>query len=174
MNDLGWKRDETPYIVFPCIKCHQYMYVKDTQKTKKCLRCGRSHKISEIKKDREIVRGMTRAVKIVKKRQNELALKELGSSPQFKSLNDFRIIMSMKGIDEVIDKNLLENDYLLRFSKILKELSELYKEFPLYIIEMMAEKYNIPKLELKLIMNLFIRQGILIRLTNHSYKIRIV
>ncbi|MFW9989987.1 MAG: DUF1922 domain-containing protein [Candidatus Odinarchaeota archaeon] len=173
MNDLGWKRDKTPYIVFPCIKCHQYMYAKDSQKSKKCLRCGQSHKISEIKDNVEIVKGMSRAVKIVKKRQNELALIELGSLPQFKSLNDFQITMPMIGNDEVIDMRLFENDYLLKFSKILKEISEMYKEFPLYIIEMMAEKYNIPKLELKLIMNLFIRQGILIRLNSHFYKIRI-
>ena len=171
MEEEGWKRDETPYIVFGCKKCNQFMYVKETQKTKKCLRCGRSHKVSDIKNSGENVYGMTNAVKIVKERQNELALKELGSPPEFKSLNDFRIAKNMKTIREVISKKNNENDYLLKFKKMLIELSEMYSEFPFYIIEMMAEDCGIPNSEVKLMTAIFLKQGILIQLTNNSYKI---
>ena len=171
MEEVGWKRDETPYIVFGCKKCNQFMYVKETQKRKKCLRCGRSHKVSDIKNSGEIVNGMTNAVKTVKEKQNDLALKELGTLPEFKSLNDFRITKNMKSISKTIDNCIVENDYLYKFKKMLIELSEMYNEFPFYIIEMMAEDYGIPESEVKLMTTMFVKQGILVRLNNISYKI---
>lgn len=173
MEDLEWKRDETPYIVFACKNCSQFMYVKETQKSKKCLRCGRSHKVSDIKNSGELVNGMTNAVKTVKERQNDLAIKELGTLPEFKSLNDFRITKNMKSISKTIDNCIIENDYLYKFKKMLIKLSEMYNEFPFYIIEMMAEDYGIPESEVKLMMTMSIKQGILIRLNSNSYKIRI-
>jgi len=174
MDEIGWKRDETPYIVFPCKKCGQFMYVKEQKKTKKCLRCGQSYKILEVKESSEIVYGMTTAVKIVKERQNDLALKELGTHPEFKSLNDFRITKNMKNITEVINKKNYENDYNFMFKKMLIELSEMYKEFPFYILEMMAEDYGIPESEVKLMISMFIKQGILIQLKSNCYKVRIL
>ncbi len=171
MEEVGWKRDETPYIVFGCKKCNQFMYVKETQKRKKCLWCGRSHKVSDIKNNGEIVNGMTNAVKTVKERQNDLAIKELGTLPEFKSLNDFRITKNIKRISKAIANCIVENDYLYKFKKMLIELSEMYSEFPFYIIEMMAEEYGIPDSEVKLMTPMFVKQGILIRLNNNSYKI---
>lgn len=173
MENLGWKRDQTPYIVFACKKCSQFMYAKETQKSKKCLRCGRSHKVSDIKNSGEIVSGMTNAVKTVKERQNSLAIKELGILPEFKSLNDFRITKNIKSIGMAIDNCIVENDYFYKFKKMLIKLSEMYNEFPFYIIEMMAEDYGIPESEVKLMTPMFVKQGILIRLNNNSYKIRI-
>ncbi|KKK68217.1 hypothetical protein LCGC14_2946270 [marine sediment metagenome] len=37
------------------------MYVKTTQQNKKCLRCGRYHKVTAIVGSGEIVNGMTEA-----------------------------------------------------------------------------------------------------------------
>ncbi len=173
MENIGWKRDDTPYIVFECKKCNQFMYVKETQKSKKCLRCGRSHKVSDIKDNGEIVNGMTKAVKAVKERQNELALKEFGSHPEFKSLKDFRIMKNIKRVAEFNSTKIIDNDYQIKFKKVLIKLSEMYNKFPLYMIEMMAEDYGIPESEIKLITTKLIRQGILVRLNNNSYKIRI-
>ncbi|MEE9377865.1 MAG: DUF1922 domain-containing protein [Candidatus Lokiarchaeia archaeon] len=157
--------------MFGCKKCYQFMYVKETQKTKKCLRCGRSHKVSDIKNSGGIVKGMTNAVKTVKERQNKLAIQELGTLPEFKSLNDFRITKNRKSISKAIDNCKVENVYLHKFKKMLIELSEMYNEFPFYIIEMMAEDYGIPDSEIKLMTPMSVKQGILIRLNNNSYKI---
>ncbi|TKJ22152.1 MAG: hypothetical protein CEE43_08005 [Promethearchaeota archaeon Loki_b32] len=44
-----------------------------------------------------------------------------------------------------------EDDYLDTFKKMLLELSQSYKEFPLSIIELIAENYNIPDKELKIL-----------------------
>ncbi len=178
MEEMTWKRDETPYIIFSCKKCGQYTYVKETQKSKKCLRCGRFHIVSRIKSIGETVKGMTNAVNRVKQKQNELAIKELGNEPEFRTSSDFKItnkISLQKPVFpefQVKDNKGNENSYLDSFKKMLLELSKSYKEFPLYMIEIMADNYNIPKTELKILIKNFQRQGILIRLYNYSYKIQ--
>ncbi|MHA2220106.1 MAG: DUF1922 domain-containing protein, partial [Candidatus Hodarchaeales archaeon] len=55
MEDIQFKKDETPYLIFACYKCKQFLYAKTTQKTRKCLRCGRMHKIEKIIDSGEIV-----------------------------------------------------------------------------------------------------------------------
>ncbi len=90
MEEAGFKKDETPYIIFPCSKCKQYMYVKTTQKTKRCLRCGRSHKVVSINDSGEIVEGITEAVNTVKQKQAEFAIKENGNIPEFRAIGDFK------------------------------------------------------------------------------------
>ena len=82
MEEVGFKKDENPYIVFPCSKCKQYMYVKTTQKTKRCLRCGRYHKVVTILSTGEIAKGMTNAVNMVKQKQREFSRKEVGEIPE--------------------------------------------------------------------------------------------
>ncbi len=59
------------YIVFICSKCHQYTYAKTNQKGKKCPRCGRNHRISEI--SGEMVNGLKEANFLVRRRQDEFA-----------------------------------------------------------------------------------------------------
>ena len=83
MEEIAIKKDETPYLIFACKKCKEYSYVKTTQKTKKCLRCGRTHQVQRILNDGEVVCGMTEAVNSVKRKQNELAI------PEFRSGSDF-------------------------------------------------------------------------------------
>ncbi|MFX1304402.1 MAG: DUF1922 domain-containing protein [Promethearchaeota archaeon] len=176
MEEIAWKTDKTPYLVFPCSKCKQYTYAKTTRKTKKCTRCGRSHIVSKILSIGEIVNGISVAVELVKKRQDELAIKELGTSPEFRTINDFAILKSVKGKShkkEILDKEDNEEQYYSKFKHILIELSNMYSKFPFYILEMMAENYNIPSSEVKLLANTFQKQGILIKLDDNLYQVNI-
>jgi len=170
MEENAWKRDETPYLVFSCTKCKQYRYVKTTQKTKKCIRCGHLHTVSKVLMNGEVVKGISTAVETIKRRQDELALKELGMPPQFRALNDFKIIKTVKLQQKIPEKKTDDENYA-KFKKLLIELSDLYREFPSYIIDIMAEKYEIPDSEVKLLTRNFLRQGVLIQLKNSLYKL---
>ena len=72
IEEIAWKKDETPYIVFSCSKCKQFTYTKTTQKLKKCVRCGRTHIVANIEEQGEIVYGISKAVELVKIKQNEM------------------------------------------------------------------------------------------------------
>ena len=175
MEAEGWQKDEKSYLIFTCSKCKQYLYVKTTQKTKKCLRCRRQHKVSSIINSGEIVRGMTRAVEMVKTRQNQLAIKELGSSPRLRAADDFSIMRNVKKSDKF--RNILRdeengNEYAAKFKEMMLEISGLYREFPYYILEIMAENYAIPLSELKLLLRNSQKKGYLIRSGHNSYKVK--
>lgn len=167
-----WKRDETPYIVFACTKCKQFMYVKKTQKTKKCLRCRRTHKVSDISNSGEIVNGMTRAVETVKERQHELAIKEMGNAPEFRSFEDFKLPNLSRAKRRKVETSGEENDYLPQFKKMLIKLVELYIKVPYYGFEIFAEDYNIPKSELKILFHSFLKRGVITK-DNQEYRINL-
>ena len=173
MEDVEWKRDETPYIVFACIKCKQYMYVKQTQKTKKCLRCRRSHKVSDISDSGEIVNGMTRAVETVKERQHELAIQELGTAPNFTAPKDFRLLNPPKNRRKKIETSGDESDYLPQFKNMLLELVDLYTKVPYYVFDIFADNYNIPESELKILIRLFQKKGVIILDEDNMYRIKL-
>lgn len=173
MEETAFKKDETPYLIFTCKRCRQYSYVKITQKTKKCLRCGRTHQVKDILGLGEIVYGMTEALNTVKRKQTELAI------PEFRSEGDFVVASnkfptrtpikkSKKKIlsDKDCDKNI---DFKEQFSEILLELSKLYGKFPKYMLEIMAENYGIPALEFKFLIKSFKKQGILTVLKNENF-----
>ncbi len=164
MEEEGWKKDETPYLVFACSQCHQYMYVKVIKKNKKCLRCGRSHTVSRVKESGEIVLGMTAAVDNVKQKQHGLALKELKRSPNFQTVDGFRVVHKEPEIKPTAKSNNSEN-----FKKILSELHDSYKKFPLYMIEFMAEKNKIPQSDIKSLIREFRRKKILIKSESPEY-----
>lgn len=170
MEGEGWKRDEKPYLVFTCLKCKQYIYVKTTQKTKKCLRCGRQHKVALILNTGEIIKGITKAVEMVKTRQHELAIKELGTTPEFRASDDFTVKSSPKKTF-AIDNSSNDNDYSSKFTKMLQEISGSYTVFPFYVLEIMAENFDIPVSELKILVKVFQKKGILLR-QDGSYKIQ--
>ncbi|KKL79524.1 hypothetical protein LCGC14_2013930 [marine sediment metagenome] len=46
----------------------------------------------------------------------------------------------------------------------------MYGEFPYYLIEIMVEDYNIPKNELKILFDVFLRDGILNQVGENLYK----
>ena len=140
MEEVGWKKDEKPYLVFTCSKCKQYLYVKTTQKGKKCLRCGRQHKVSSIINSSEIVEGITKAVEMVKTRQNELAVKEFGNIPELRTFDDYVVEVKKNNRRYVgpIETNTIdENDdgFADKFKKMIYEISESYDQFPFYVLE---------------------------------------
>ena len=109
----------------------------------------------------EVVYGMTEAVNAVKRKQNELAI------PEFRSGSDFVIatqsivrtkskVKELKGDEEEID-------YLAKFTAMLLELSKLYKRFPKYMLEIMAEDHDIPALELKSLIMSAKKSGTLVK-----------
>ena len=175
MEEIAFKKDETPYLVFTCKKCRQYSYVKTTQKTKKCLRCGSTHQVKDILGLGEIVYGMSAAVDSVKQKQTELAI------PEFRSEGDFVVATNKtptrtrvkKSISKVLSDKDNDNDKSLnfeaRFTEVLLELSKLYGKFPKYILEIMADNYGIPALELKFLIKNFKKQEVLTVLKNENY-----
>lgn len=171
MDEVGWKKDKTPYIVFECAKCKQYLYAKTTQKGKKCLRCGRHHRISSIIDSGEIVYGMTSAVEKVKEKQNMYAERELGHKPEFRAFNDYKVAgfapqnVEMKRIGDL--------NLSIKFQEMLIDISKTYKKFPSYVFEVKAEEYGIELSELKMLVHTFQREGILIRLSDNVYSVNL-
>ncbi|MHA1372915.1 MAG: DUF1922 domain-containing protein [Promethearchaeota archaeon] len=166
MEEAEWKRDETPYLVFACYKCHQFSYVKTTQKTKKCLRCGHSHQVESLLRKAEIVNGMTSAVNRVKFLQNELGYEELKEEPDFASEGGFKIASNNEGKERNVSimpqKKGDEDEQLFdSFILMLRKLSEMYRTFPKYIIEIIAENKNIPQSEITRLIRRSLKEGYL-------------
>ncbi len=166
MSEQKWTRDKTPYLVFPCKRCHQYSYVKLTQKTKKCLRCGHNHSLNSIIPTGQVVQGMTKALELVKKRQGSM-----NDSPQFKANNSFTLSTNGRDKDLNYTKKqrdedswfecVEEDNYRDLFKEILKRLTAMYQTFPKYMIEIMAEEYSIPRQKIPELLRAMINQGIL-------------
>lgn len=161
MEDIAFKKDETPYLIFACKKCGGFSYVKTVQKTKKCLRCGRKHEVQDIFKKGELVSGMTEAVNTVKRKQNELA------TPEFRSGGDFVVathsVARPKSMKNALESKDQEIDYTPKFNEMLFELSRLYKKFPRYMLDIMAEDYKIPPIELVSLIRSAKKSGMLIK-----------
>ena len=163
------------YVPFIILKCGEYSYVKTTQKTKKCLRCGRTHQVKNITWG-DVVKGMTAAVETVKEKQNRLAIKELGEQPDLHTSTDLCIAIS---IDEELspstknrNKNIQEGeDYDEQFKEGLEQLSKIYTQIPDYLIIMMAEEKLIPLNEGELLIRKSVQLGVLIPLKNNYFKI---
>ena len=163
MKEGRWKRDETPYLIFQCSKCQQYSYVKITQKTKKCLRCNRTHQVEKLLGKEEIVMGMTAAVERVKMLQNELARNNLGRDPDLVSEKGFSLPQKdgLKQVSEFSSKDHdfeeEENQYPA-FLTMLCELNSSYKKFPLYLINIKADEKGIPQIVLPSLIRKAIRE----------------
>lgn len=174
MEEVAFKKDETRYLIFECSKCRQFMYVKTTQKGKKCLRCGRTHIVSKIIDSGEIVNGMTTAVDEVKKKQNEFGISELGHAPELRAFSDFKVAGLSSQNKDVEQKEVdiaSEEDFSEQFTIMLKEIASTYKSFPGYVIEVMADNYMIPHSQLKFLKKQFETKGILKKLSDNSYKV---
>ena len=172
LEEVAWKKDETPYLVFSCTKCNGFTYAKTTQKQKRCPRCGRVHTVSKILDSGEIINGISAAVDRVKEKQHELAIKELGAPPEFSSLGDFRLHSSLKTKKREIETCGEEGDYIPQFKKILIDLVELYTKVPYFVFEIFAENYNIPEPELKILLHSFQKKGVIIQ-DDQDYMYRI-
>jgi len=177
MEEITFRKDETPYLVFACKKCRQYSYVKTVQKTKKCLRCGRTHQVEEILNLGEIVYGMTAAVNTVKQKQSKLAV------PEFRSESDFVVdtkIFKAGATEPKRKKNIFtekhndeDKSYEVKFKEILLELSNLYRKFPIYVLKIMAENYGIPTSKLTELVKVSKKTGLLTvsKDENYYYKV---
>lgn len=168
MEEVRWQKDETPYLVFSCLKCRQFMYVKTIKKNKICLRCGRSHNVSLVERSGEFVKGMTAAVDMVKQKQHGIALEELDGTLNFQTVDGFRIIHEEPEFKSTVAGNLTEG-----FKKMLIELHNSHKEFPLYMIEFMAEKHNILQSDTELLTREFRRKKILIKSDDQLFKVNL-
>ena len=177
MEEIAFKKDKTPYLVFTCKKCRQYSYVKTTQKTKKCLRCGRTHQVKDILSIGEVVYGMTAAVYTVKRKQNELATPEFRSESDFvvatKILKDHAKKPKSKMIISSEEINDEDRTYKEKFKEMLLELSKLYGKFPIYMLKIMAENYGIPLPKLMEFVRLSKKIGLLTvsKDENYYYKV---
>lgn len=160
MEDATWKKDINPYVIFICTKCHQYLYAKTTQKTKKCLRCRKTYKVILILNNGERVYGISNAIKRVKELQNAL-----GAS-QFSTENEFSICSKIKAKK---DLSRAGDEYESLFIDLLKELSSKYKEFPFYMMELMAQECHIPPMELKILIRKFVKEKKLILISKKTH-----
>ena len=172
MEEIAWKRDETSYLVFACQKCNQYTFTKTTRKTKKCVRCRHLNPIESVMDRGEVVKGISIAVELVKQRQNEFAIEELGTSPEFRTLDDFKIGTSIQNGVSMVEED-KDEEYRTKFDRALHELCGLHKKFPFYMIELMAEKYGIPRSEIKILTRAFQKEGRLIKTKEKLYSIRL-
>ena len=172
VEKTAFEKDETPYLIFACKKCQQYSYVKTSQKTKKCLRCGRSHQAKDIMIEGEIVYGMTFAVDTVKKKQNELII------PEFRSQNDFvietkRFPNHTESLSYSKGKKTDDLSCETKFKSLLCKLSKLYGKFPAYMIEIIAEDAGISQQETQLLIEKFKKKGFLNLLKDEEFYYKI-
>ena len=152
------------------------MYVKKTQKNTKCLRCGRSHKVENIHNPEMVVKGITEAARQVQKKQHELALKDPEFNLNLSSESSFTVARNLKDDHEKNSLYLKEldykNDYSEKFKTLLKKLSTMYKKFPKFMIEIMAEDYKIPMPEINILINEFEKKGVLIPLKKNYFTLK--
>ena len=173
MEEVRWKKDETSYLLFSCEKCGRWLYVKTTQKNKKCLSCRKTHNVNSIKNRSEVVKGITSAARRVKDLQHELAQKEGEGLPDLRSEDDFSTITtksSQLSSNKISSKRCNKNiDLSRQFYKALLDVK--FQSFPFYIIEMIAEELEIQKSDLIMLMRGYIKAKILIPLPNQYFKI---
>jgi len=166
-------KDQKPYLVFACANCGQYSHVKTTQKTKKCLRCGRSHQVRLIK-NAETVFGMNAAVETVKQKQAGLALARLGKEPDLESFSSFILPANkLKKVTKGSERNGERKDEgtAQSFKRLLEQISSVSTRFPEHSIQLLADEFGIPKEELPILVSRFIQKGVLRNLKNGYLKV---
>ena len=169
------KKDQKPYLVAPCICCKQYFYVNLTkgQKIKKCLRCGKRNSV--LKSRGEVVKGMTAALERVKERQHQFSLQQEGRDPDYHvgSEDGFVVASARPDPEDVIQgnkagrKNEAEDNFEAEFEALLRHVSQEYDAFPEYVLGMKADEFHVPRDELKVLIQSYLRRGILSK--NHDY-----
>jgi len=168
MEGATFRKDTKEYLIFPCSKCGRYLYVKATQKTKKCFSCGRTNRVSSLK-SYETVEGMTEAVQRVKERQNALAVGELGFSPTFQTKNEFKLakIPVKKPIHSDTRDDYQESS--TKFLKILEKIRDNYSRFPFQVLEMLAIEEKLPVSELRILVKEAEQKGTLTKEKDNYY-----
>ena len=167
VDEIRFVKDESEYLVFACNECHQYSYVKITQKTKKCLRCGRSYQVKTLLTSGSIVKGMSTAVRTVKELQNRLG------TPSFHADQEFVITSKSPPTSTTRSQNPDLSSDETKFLSLLANLSCIYKQFPLYIIKLMAPDYDIPKERITTLIAQNIKSKILVKKEDYQYCIQL-
>ncbi len=122
--------------MFKCDKCAQYIYVNTKQKTKKCLRCGCTHQVKNIREKKiesETVLGLTTAVNKIKELQNTFAIQELGKTPDLRTEKDFHVFKKSKTpeMPRINKKNELKKSEII--NKALQKLFKSYMQVLYYL-----------------------------------------
>jgi hypothetical protein len=130
---------------------------------KKCLRCGAIYKVKRIINIGEIVNGLSNAIKKMKQRQHEIAIKQLGNIPEFNSFQEFKIAKPQGKYKEESSYKENIDDLNSKFISILEEIQRHYSSFPLFVIQLKAEEYGIPKEELQILIKRYLLNGWLIK-----------
>ncbi len=144
MTEKRWTKDTTPYYVFSCPRCNGFLYLKKGNKSKTCTRCGAKilSKTITVRKE-SVVYGMSNAVLEIKKRQNQIAISQLGGNPDLKAKGQYQK-KSSSFLSFKIENN-TENEQDLNYSKLKKEIFLHFQSFnvvPAYSIEMICEKFD--------------------------------
>ncbi len=166
-----------PYLIFACRNCNQLIYSKLSQKTKKCPKCGKIHVINKNKEKGKIIDGISKTFEYVKEKQNQFAIKSSNGKLEFQTLNDYsprrKSILNNENRPRLKLEQVLNEEYSNKFTLLLQKLSNSYEEFPFYLIELMADDFNIPISELRILINSFKHKGLLIHLKNNYFKINL-
>lgn len=175
---MGITRDTSPYLIFKCERCGQYMYAKPEQKTKKCLRCNRHYKVSKIQKNLTIdeVEGMSAAVERVKQLQHQFSIQKMGTEPDLTTPDRFTIASDLPKTEKHTEQKLQSSGNNCatpeeKFTHLLCKLSKKYTSFPKYLIGLASTEYGIEPSELDILIRRFVKQGKLIS-TNTYYTFR--
>jgi hypothetical protein len=169
MDEIGFKKDSTPYLVFACTKCHQFSYVKTTQKTKRCLRCRRIHQVTNLSKSGEVVVGITTALNRVKEKQNQLGYPELKTEYEFSIRGDNEPNIATNRKRNVEQEE--EDNYDNAFKSLLKEIGVIYSQFPAYLIRTLAIDYQIPVNLIPILTRKFVKNKTISQLENGYYQV---
>lgn len=175
MEYIGFKKDKNEYLIFRCVKCNHYSYVKSTQKTKKCLRCNRTYQVRKIQYE-TIVKGITKALETVKKKQNEEALKEFQEFPELRAKLDYVPSHESTPTPNQMQgnkKNDNKDEYYTTFLATLKDIKKVYTKIPRYFLSILLERAKIPKSKLKVLINHALKDNRLIRIKDNYFKINI-
>ncbi|MFX1236963.1 MAG: hypothetical protein ACFFAS_20075 [Promethearchaeota archaeon] len=170
MENTRWKKDTTSYYIFACFNCRNYLLVKTTQKGKKCLRCGKYHRVLDLDHVSEVVKGMTAAKDRLITLQNKLAIKELGEEPDFHAESELIVNTPKKKVRDFQSKGKTTNEFDI-FKRILLELDRKFKLFPGYLIEMMAEERKISNIKCESLIKKCMNGKLLVRKDNGYYQL---
>ncbi|MHA1756560.1 MAG: DUF1922 domain-containing protein [Promethearchaeota archaeon] len=188
MDHKYMKKDLSPYIIFKCPSCHNFLYFKQGKKSKTCTRCNKRFGLKPILANKiMIVKGMTAAVNKVKVLQNQRALKELGEAPKLHATNQYQLKQTSScfitnknshdsiSFEEKIGKN---RDYesLETITKQIKlelwKMFKMYGTLPAHVINLIFQQYNISNKERSKIINKLISDKILLPQKNNYFIVK--
>ncbi|MHA1804952.1 MAG: DUF1922 domain-containing protein [Promethearchaeota archaeon] len=179
------KKDLSPYIIFKCPSCNNFLYFKQGKKSKTCTRCNRRFSLKTILANKiMIVKGMSAAVNKVKVLQNQRALKELGEAPKLHATNQYQLKRSSSffienknshnciSFEEKIGKN-RDNESLETITKQIKlELWKMFKthgKLPAHVINLIFQHHDISNREKNKILSKLISEKIVLPQKNNYF-----